>query len=210
MWLGDHLYTSVIFPCVQEFVKFRQNSLWQVDLPSTFVIFLCGRETFHSLPSLFREAGRPSVNFRHVFLWPGDLPSTSVKFWCNLESFLELSSSFRAARRLTVNFHQIPCGRETFYLLLSTFCVARKPSVNLRQLSLWSGTFCPLFVQHGDFPPTFLATGRLSSTSDCFLCSWEKFYLLSVWPRVLPSTSINFWCDPESFLELLSTFRAAR
>ena len=44
-------------------VNFHQLSVPPRDLPSIFVNFRCGRETFHQLLSTFRAARRPSMNF---------------------------------------------------------------------------------------------------------------------------------------------------
>ena len=51
-------------------INFRQLSVMLGDLPSTSVIFTCGRCTFHELLSTFHAAGRPLFNFRQIFVQP--------------------------------------------------------------------------------------------------------------------------------------------
>ena len=65
-------------------MNFRQLSVRQVDLPSTFVNVPCVREKFCQLSM---RLGKPSANFCQPSVQPGDFLSTSVKFPCIHETF---------------------------------------------------------------------------------------------------------------------------
>ena len=135
-----------------------------VDYPSSFVHFLCSRETFRQLPSILLVAKRLSVNFRHFCLLPKQLLST-----------------LRVAGH-SVNFRQLSVWPED---LLSTFCVAGSTSANFRQFLLWLEIFCELLSACGRetyrLPLTFCAASRRSVT---FPCGLETFcQLLSTFVR---------------------------
>ena len=81
-------------------MNFCQLLVQPGDLPSTFVNFPCGLETFCQLPSTICAARRlsvkflcglrPSINFCQLYVPPGD--------------FCKLPSSFRVTGSLFVNF----------------------------------------------------------------------------------------------------------
>ena len=85
-------------------VNFCALSVRPVDLPSTSVIFPCGRKISHVILSTFHAVRRPFVNFRQLFMWSEDLQDTSVKFSCGQEIFRQLPSTFCTIVILSINF----------------------------------------------------------------------------------------------------------
>ena len=81
-------------------VNFCALSVLTKNYQSTFVNFLCGRKTFHQLPSTFCAARR--------------YPSTSVNFPCGWENFCQCPSTFRVSGRHFINFISILCGAVNF------------------------------------------------------------------------------------------------
>ena len=127
IWSGDLPSTfhatgkcsiSVHFPCFRQ--NFHQLFLLSVgpgDLLSTFMNFLCGRETFIKISSSFCAAGRTSVNipcvqktfcnFQQLYVLLEDIVSTFVNFLCHRETFRQLSSTFLPVEKHSVNFRQL-------------------------------------------------------------------------------------------------------
>ena len=158
--------------------KFHQHSVRPVDYSTSFVHFLCSRETFRQLSSILLAAIRLSVNFRHFCALPEQLLST-----------------FRAVGH-SVNFHQLSVWPGDVPSILSTFCVAGSTSANFRQLSLWLEIFCKLASVCGretyrHISSTFHAAGRDSII----------IHELSMCPEDLPSTLVRL-------VDLLTTFYA--
>ena len=167
-----------------------------IEFPATFVNFQCGQETFlqlpfsvrpivfRQLPSTFRPARRPSVN----------IP-------CSLENFNfcqifvrpeDLPSTFVRPgdfMQASVNFN---CSLDIFRPIPSTFRVPGWTCVKFHQLSFGRVTIRQL-------TSTFSAIERHS----------VNFRECSEQPGDPPSTSVNFWCEWETFCKLLLTFCAA-
>ena len=72
--------------------NFRQFSVQSVNLSSTSVNFLCGRETFCQIPSILCATGVLPI---------------SVNFPYGLETFRQLPSTFHASGRSSDIFHQL-------------------------------------------------------------------------------------------------------
>ena len=92
------------------------------DLPTAFILFPHGWETFRQILSNFCVVGRPSINFHHLYLHPGDLALISVNFPCSNETFHHIRQLLVLAEDLPSNFH-----------------VDGRPSVHSRQLSIQPG-----------------------------------------------------------------------
>ena len=195
-------------------MTFRQLSMRSGELPSTSGNYSCSCETFHQLSSTLLKVGRHSVNICQISVRPRDLPSRSIKFCVAGRSSgnfgqlserpVDLPSIFHVAGRPSINFCQLsvqpgdlpqistnflfhprtstfhdvgklfifPCGRETFYQLQSTLHAAGRSSIS----------FCLLPLQTEDLPSTFRMARGTS----------VNFRLPILWPKGLPSTSVNF------------------
>ena len=181
--------TSVNFLCRWETFRLLLSTVHAPgtfrQLPLTFHVarrtsgyIPCGWETFCQLASTFCVAVIPSVHFRQLYVPPGDLASTSVLF-C---AFRRPSVNFRVAMRPSVYFRQLSVQPRDF---LSAFCAIVAPSVKLSQLPMRLETFCQL-------PSIFHSAGGPS----------VSIRQLSVRPRDLPSTSVNFLYGWETFCQL--------
>ena len=117
------------------------------DLHSTSINFMCGRWTFHELPSTFRAASAgTSVTFRQHFMWPQDD-----------------SLPFQAAGVPSINFRQHSVLPGTFCQLLSPFCAVRELPSTFCAATGHFVNFCHLSVQLGDFQSTFHVAQKFPS-----------------------------------------------
>ena len=153
------------------------------DLPSNYVDFTCGQETFRQLLWTFSVAGRlsiifchlisvairPSVNFLQHFLRQWYLASTSVNLGWSLDIICKLTSTFCVAGSPSINFHQPFVRPEELRRLPSNFRAAGRPYIQFRpsyfrpaDLPLTSLIFHCIRETYRQFPSTFHAAGRLS------------------------------------------------
>ena len=138
----------------------------------------------------------------------------TCKFLLNFPPVRKRCVNFRLAGRTCVNFCQVfvplvdfpstffnsPCSQNIFCKLPWNFLAARRPSVNF----IWS--------QENFHQPLSTFQKNLSSTSLNIPCCWETFRHLRQLPmptEVILTTSVNFLCGQETFLQLPSPFRVA-
>ena len=211
---------------------FLQFSVRSRDLSATFLAatglqltsinFPCIHETFRQHSSILRAAAEPYVNFCHFFVQPRDHPEMSVNFLCDRGTFLQLLSNFSAPARsfvylcqLSVCLQDLPSGYRqlsvlpcfhAFCQLTSTLRVSTGPSVNFPCIR---GTIHQIFVCQRNILSTSvtISCGRrtfcqLVSTFCVAAKPSINFCQLSMHPRDLQSTCVNFSCISGTFSQL--------
>ena len=211
MWPGDLLSTSVNILCCRETFRQFLSTFSVAKTPS--VNFPCGQEicqspstvctaglssvnilfhqvTFCQLVLIFFAAARSSINFCQHSLWPRDHLSTSVNYPRGRETFSQI-------HRLSVQpGHYLPtainilCSWETLRQLPSTFHMAGRPFVKFPPNFREGRRPSINFPCDREFLSTYCASGR----------SFIKFCQVSAQTGELPTTSVNFLCHRETFV----------